>query len=171
MTWPTPLVIAINKYLQTTALSHAVAGRVPWIWPACESLHFIGLAMLIGCIGVIDLRMLGLARHVSIHSLHKFVPWGVAGFAINAITGALFYIGAPFQYVNNIAFLWKMIFIAIAGVNILYFYFGGVMKRVDALGPEDAIPLDAKMVSFVSIVSWFLVMYWGRMLPFVGNAF
>ena len=164
-------ITALNKWLMSTALSHAIAGRQPWIWPMCETLHFIGLALLIGCIGVVDLRMLGLARHVSIHALHKFVPFGVAGFATNAITGTLFYIGAPFQYVNNIAFLWKLVFIAIAGVNILYFYFGGVMKRVDLLGPEDAIPLDAKIVSFVSIVSWFMVMYWGRMLPFVGNAF
>jgi hypothetical protein len=164
-------ILEINKWLSSTELSHAVAGRQPWIWPMCETLHFIGLAMLIGCIGVIDLRMLGFARHVSIHSLHKFVAWGVTGFIINAITGTLFYIGAPGQYVNNFAFLMKLVFIAIAGVNIMYFYLGGVMKRVDALGPEDAIPMDAKIVSLVSIVSWFMVMYWGRMLPFVGNAF
>jgi hypothetical protein len=164
-------ILLINKWLETTAISHAMAGRLPWSWPLCETLHFLGLAMLIGCIGVIDLRMLGFARHVSIHSLHQFVPWGVAGFTLNLITGALFYIGAPSQYVNNFAFLMKLIFIGIAGLNILYFYLGGVMKRVDALGPEDAIPLDARMVSLVSIVSWFMVMYWGRMLPFVGNAF
>jgi len=90
---------------------------------------------------------------------------------INLITGALFFIGAPFQYVKNIAFLFKLIFIAIAGFNILYFYAGGVRKKIENLGPDDPPPLSAKVVSWVSIIAWFGVIYWGRMLPFVGNAF
>ena len=162
---------AFNKWLTTTGLSHAVAGRLPWVWPACETLHFIGLAFLIGCIGVLDLRMLGFAKDMSISAVHKFVPWGVFGFALNAVTGTLFYIGAPFQYVHNFAFQMKLLFLVIAGGNVLYFYWGGVMHRVEALGPGADPPLTAKLVSLISIVSWFGVMYWGRMLPFVGNAF
>jgi len=166
-----PLLVQISKWLMTTRLSHIVAGGWPWVWPACETLHFIGLALLIGCIGVLDLRMLGFAKHMSILSVHKFVPWGVFGFLINVFTGTLFYIGAPFQYLHNFAFQMKILFLVIAGVNILYFYLGGVLHDVEALGPGANPPLHAKMVSLVSIVSWFMVLYWGRMLPFVGNAF
>jgi hypothetical protein len=166
-----PFIIEMNKWLMTTTLSHNIAGRMPWIWPTCEILHFVGLSLLIGCIGVLDLRMLGVAKDMSIAAIHKFVPWGIAGFIINVITGALFYIGAPFQYVHNFAFQMKILFLLIAGVNVMYFYLGGVLHKVEALGPGANPPLQAKMVSFVSIVSWFLVLYWGRMLPFVGNAF
>jgi hypothetical protein len=165
-----PMIVSFSKWLMTTQFSHAVTAY-PWIWPLCETLHFIGLALLIGCIGVLDLRMLGVAKNMSILSVHQFVPWGVAGFVINVITGSIFFIGAPFQYVHNLAFQMKLLFIAIAGVNIMYFYLGGVLHKVEALGPGASPPLEAKMVSFISIVSWFLVMYWGRMLPFVGNAF
>jgi len=165
------LLTQISKWLMTTHLSHAVAGGLPWVWPLCETLHFIGLSLLIGCIGVLDLRMLGFAKHMSILSVHKFVPWGVFGFMINVVTGMLFYIGAPFQYLHNIAFQMKLLFLLIAGVNILYFYLGGVLHEVEALGPGANPPLQAKMVSLVSIISWFMVLYWGRMLPFVGNAF
>ena len=165
-----PIIVSFSKWLMTTQLSHAITAY-PWIWPLCETLHFIGLALLIGCIGVLDLRMLGLAKNMSILSAHQFVPWGVAGFIINLITGTIFFIGAPFQYVHNLAFQMKLLFIAIAGVNIMYFYLGGVLHKVEALGPGANPPLEAKVVSFISIVSWFLVMYWGRMLPFVGNAF
>jgi len=165
------LIIEMNKWLMTTNLSHAIAGRQPWIWPLCETLHFIGLALLIGCIGVLDLRMLGVAKDMSIHSIHKFVPWGIAGFILNLITGITFYIGAPFQYVHNFAFQMKLLFIAIAGFNVMYFYLGGVLHKVEALGPGANPPLSAKIVSLVSIVMWFGVLYWGRMLPFVGNAF
>jgi putative copper export protein len=165
------LITEFNKWLQSTELSHAIAGRQPWIWPTCETLHFIGLALLIGCIGVLDLRMLGVAKGIPIEAIHKFVPWGILGFVINTITGVLFYIGAPFQYVHNLAFQMKLLFIAIAGVNVMYFYLGGVLEKVEALGPEADPPVSAKVVSSISLVSWFLVMYWGRMLPFVGNAF
>jgi hypothetical protein len=34
----------------------------PWLWAICETLHFIGLALLIGTAGVFDLRLLGLIR-------------------------------------------------------------------------------------------------------------
>jgi len=161
----------INKWLETTAVSKAVAGGIPWIWPMCETLHFIGLAILIGCIGVLDLRMLGFAKEISIRAIHQYVPWGVFGFAINAVTGTMFYIGAPGQYVHNIAFQMKLLFLAIAGLNVLYFYLGGVMHKIEALGPGADPPLSAKLVSLTSIVMWLGVAYWGRMLPFVGNAF
>jgi hypothetical protein len=165
------LINEFSKWLMTTQLSHDMAGQWKWGWATCETLHFIGLSLLLGSIGVLDLRMLGFAKHIPPGALHKMVPWGVAGFAINAITGSLFFIGAPFQYVRNVAFLFKMIFIAIAGFNILFFYLGGVRKKIESLGPDDTPPLSAKVVSWVSIVAWFGVIYWGRMLPFVGNAF
>jgi hypothetical protein len=161
---------AFFHVLEKTPFSRAIV-VYPWIWPTCETLHFIGLALLIGCIGVLDLRMLGYAKHISIAAIHRFVPWGIAGFMINLITGLLFFIGAPFQYLHNLAFQWKLVFLAIAGLNVMYFYLGGVLHKVEALGPDADPPTSAKVVSAISIFSWFAVMYWGRMLPFVGNAF
>jgi len=161
----------LAAWVSTTTLSHKMAGGWPWGWPICETLHFVGLALMIGCIGAFDLRMLGFAKHIPPSALHRMIRFGVIGFAINAVTGMLFVIGAPSQYIANIAFLFKMLFIAIAGFNVLFFYFGGVYERVAVLGPDDAPPMSAKAVSWVSIVAWFGVMYWGRMLPFVGNAF
>jgi len=162
---------AMDKWLASTALSHIVAGGWPWVWPLCETLHFIGLAILIGCIGVLDLRMLGFVKEISIRAIHKFVPWGIFGFSINAVTGTLFYIGAPDQYVHNVAFQMKLLFLLIAGLNVAYFYLGGVLHKVEDLGPGADPPLAAKLVSLISIIAWFGVLYWGRMLPFVGNAF
>jgi hypothetical protein len=160
----------VSRWLEHTALGKTVIS-VPWIWPTCETLHFIGLCMLVGVITLLDLRMLGIGKGLPIAAFHRLVPWGVAGFAINLITGSLFVIGAAHQYSHNIAFLMKLLFIAVGGVNILYFYGGGVFKRIEALGPEAEAPLSAKIVSWTSIVVWMGTIYWGRMLPFVGNAF
>jgi hypothetical protein len=61
--------------------------RSAWGWPIAESLHFLGLCMLVGCIGTFDLRLLGVARRVPIATVHRFIPWGIAGFVLNATTG------------------------------------------------------------------------------------
>jgi hypothetical protein len=47
-----------------------------WGWPTVESLHFVGLSMLIGAVGLFDLRMLGLARGIPMGALHRMIPWG-----------------------------------------------------------------------------------------------
>jgi len=46
--------------------------------------------------------------------------------------------------------------------------YGPTVAASDAVGTT---PPAFKVIGAVSIVSWFLVVYWGRMLPFVGNAF
>ena len=160
---------SFSRWLATTQLSHFVTDKF-WVWPACETLHFIGLSLLIGVIGAMDLRMLGVAKRVPFGPLYRLLPWGIAGFVINLITGILFYIGAPFQYVHNIAFQFKMLFILLAGANVLIFYLT-VSQRVEALVPGDDAPLEAKIIAGASLFLWIGVLYWGRMLPFIGEAF
>jgi hypothetical protein len=162
---------ALANWLHGTTLSWAVNSGVPWIWPACEALHFIGLTLLIGCVGVLDLRMLGVAKGLEVGPLQRLVPWGIVGFAINLITGALFFIGNPFQYVRNSAFAYKLIFIALAGANALFFYVTGLHKRVESIGADQDAPMAARVVAATSLFLWIGVMFWGRMLPFIGNAF
>jgi hypothetical protein len=48
--------------------------RTAWAWPVVESLHFLGLCLLVGAIGTFDLRLLGLARRVPIAAVHRLIP-------------------------------------------------------------------------------------------------
>jgi len=100
----------------------------------------------------------------------SLMPWGKAGFGLSALTGVTFFVGAPEQYVNNVAFYAKLAFLVIAGVNALCFerLYGAIVKVSPSTG---ATPLAYRAIAIISIVSWFFVIYWGRMLPFVGNAF
>lgn len=136
-----------------------------WAWPICESLHFIGLCLLLGAVGVFDLRMLGLGRGISLAALHRLVPFGVAGFVINLVTGAMFLLAAPAQYLHNPAFQVKMAAMAIAGVNMAVFY-ATTAKVVRALGPDEAAPVAARVIAAVSLLSWLLVITGGRLLTF-----
>jgi hypothetical protein len=156
-------------WLRATQVSEFIRD-VPWLWPVCEIAHFVGLSLLVGVVGFFDLRLLGAFRRVPLHAAWSLVPWGKLGFAIAAFTGVTFFIGAPDQYVNNVAFYAKLVFLLIAGANAAAFeiLYGTTVKTSTAF---DATPVAYRAIAIVSIVSWFFVIYWGRMLPFVGNAF
>jgi hypothetical protein len=160
---------AIVVWVKSTSLSHLMVD-IPWLWVVCESLHFVGLALLLGAVGAFDLRLLGYMRRVSLAELKRLVPFGVAGFLLCLVTGVMFLAGAPEQYIANEAWWWKVCFLAIAGVNMLFFE-TTQGARMLALEPGTPTPRTFKIVGAVSIGAWLMVLYWGRMMPFVGNAF
>ena len=164
-----PILDSFALWLRATPISEAIR-VLPWLWPFCEIVHFTGLCLLVGVVGFFDLRLLGLFRRVSLAAAWSLVPWGKGGFALAAVTGVVFFVGAPDQYVNNVAFYGKLIFLFVAGANALFFEW--VFKDKMAAGDLDGVASRAlRTMAVVSIVSWFFVIYWGRMLPFVGNAF
>jgi hypothetical protein len=139
--------------------------QTAWGWPIAESLHFIGLSLLIGTVGLFDLRLLGLARRIPIAAMHRLVPWGIAGFGINAISGLAFLMTEPDQYLYNPSFHLKVLFIAAAGVNAVAFY-ATSYRRVTAPGALDEAPRAAKVIAAVSLSLWIAVMVAGRLLTF-----
>ena len=139
-----------------------------WIWPSLEALHFIGLWLILGIILMVNMRLLGFMRAVPYSAFHRLLPWAALGLALNVVTGMMFVTGTPEQYGANVSFLWKIIFLVIAGLNLLYITVFEGPWHVDA-GKQ--APLRVKVAGATAIVSWVLVMYFGRMLPFLGNAF
>ena len=141
-----------------------------WVWPATEILHFFGMSLLIGTIVLLDLRMLGMAKKLPLLSLHQLVPWGVLGFAINLITGILFFAGNPYRYVHNISFVLKLLFIFLAGINVLVFYLN-VFRDTESVGSGDDAPMSAKIIAAISLFLWVGIMGLGRMITFMDDTF
>ena len=140
---------------------------VAWVWPALESLHFIGLTLLMGTILVINVRMLGLMKQVPLDAIDRLIPWGVLGFGLNVVTGMLFFIAVPQQYTQNVAFIWKVGLILVAAFNGLYFT---AYDRAWAMEPEGDAPALSKAMAVSAFVLWVGVMYYGSMLPFIGTS-
>lgn len=156
-------------WLESTAVSRAVV-HYRWIWPLCEVIHFIGLSLVVGIAGFFDLRLMGFMKRVPVSAARDLMPLAMAGFLMNLLTGAAFFIGTPHQYVGNVAFWAKVLFLLVAGLNAMFFE-TTVGARTINLGAGDDTPRSAKVVGAVSLVSWLGVLYWGRMLPYIGNAF
>lgn len=134
-----------------------------WAWPIAESLHFIGLSLILGTIGVVDLRLLGVAKGIPILALHKITRWGIAGYAMNALTGAAFFVTAPDQYLYNPAFQLKVWCMVLAAANVVAFYVLA-WPRIRASGSE--IPVVARVFAGVSLGAWSGVILFGRLITF-----
>jgi len=157
---------AFVDWLRFTQLSLLFQANVAWLWPLCESLHFLGLSVLIGAAGFFDLRLLGLLRSVPLDAAWKLIPWAKGALAVNLVTGLVFLISEPEQYAHNASMGLKMLFLAVAGVNALVFE-RVYATRLATLAPDGDTPLVAKVIGGVSLVSWFAVLYFGRMIPYL----
>ena len=154
-------------WLESTAISKTLFG-MSWLWPASECLHFIGLCMLIGGAGLLDLRLLGMFRGLAIRHVKALMPWAIGGFIINAVTGTLFLVMQPHSYLTSGVWWAKVAFLGLAGANAMFF-------ETRLAAPALAMPPDAetsttmKVIGAVSLFSWFAVLYCGRMLPYLGT--
>ena len=133
-----------------------------WWWAFIMDLHFIGLALLIGTVGVLNLRVLGFLKRLPAAPLHGLMPWAMAGFGINLLTGLLAYIGMPGYYTFNIAFWLKILAILLVGLNLAVFYLTDVFPTVEHLGAGEDAPVFAKFLAGTTLFLWFAVITLGR---------
>src|SRR5438552_14221466 len=133
-----------------------------WWWAFMMDLHFVGLALLIGTVGILDLRMLGFFKQLPIAPLHRLTPWAMAGFGVNTLTGILAFIGMPNYYTFDAAFWLKMLALLLLGLNAAAFYLSNAFNSVEHLGPGEDAPALAKFFAASSLVLWFAVIALGR---------
>ena len=160
-------MVEFAAWVESTSISKTLFG-MSWLWPLCESLHFIGLCMLIGGAGLLDLRLMGMFRGLPIRHVKAMMPWAIVGFGINAITGALFLTMQPHLYLTSGVWWSKVAFIGFAGANALFFETQLAVPAL-AMDPDADTSSAMKLVGALSLFSWFAVLYCGRMLPYLGT--
>ena len=154
-------------WIKQTSIGEFVRNST-WAFPTLQSLHFIGMTLLFGVVGAIDLRVLGVARALPIRPLHRFLPLAFGGFAINLITGIMFFCHDPYVYAFNTSFRLKMLAILLAGLNALWFRLG-VFLDVDGWGPHIEASRLAKVISALSLLLWIGVITAGRFIAFSNS--
>lgn len=137
--------------------------RTAYGWQIIESLHFIGLAALLGSVGVFDLRVLGFAKGVPTSALHRLIPVGIAGFVSNMATGSMFLVSYPNQYLYNPAFQTKLCFIMLAGLNVVAFYAVAGRSLKEGRYDVDAPP-RVRLFALISLCAWLAVITCGRLI-------
>jgi hypothetical protein len=140
-----------------------------WVWPVCEMIHYVGMSLIVGIIGTLDLRILGLFKSIPIAAFRPLVPLAVAGFVGNLLTGVVFVTGTAsgaIFYIDNLSFQLKLLFLLLAFANLAIFRFSGLEKAVYATPAGASAPPAAKAISVFSLVAWVLVIAFGRLLMY-----
>ena len=152
-------------WLETTFIADAIR-TIPWMYPALETAHYIGLAMLVGSIMLIDLRLLGVARTLPLKSVIGLLPWAWAGFVVNAVSGGLIFVYGAVGFSGNSAFRLKMILMLLAGINALIFTLAA-SRSGDQWLESGAVPSPLKAVATASFVLWLGVVTTGRWMAYI----
>ena len=140
-------------------------GDRAWAFPAMETVHFLGMALLFGAVLLTAVRVLGVARTVPYAAFHRLLPLGVFGFVLNVVTGLGFFLVDSGRYsAMTYGFFPKMALIVVGGVAALYFT---IFERLWELGAGDDAPMAAKAVAVVTVLIWSGVIAYGRLLPYL----
>jgi len=153
--------------LENSSLGSTIASN-EWMFPTIETVHVISIVTVIGVIAVMDLRLLGLTSgSKSIAAMERDtlpLTWGA--FALAVVTGTLLFISKAQSYTVNPYFIWKLLFMALAGVNMLVFH-RRFSKGIELWGaPGGAIPLNAKFSATLSLLLWMVIPFCGRIVGF-----
>jgi uncharacterized membrane protein len=156
-----PLPVDPNAFLSPHIenLINNVIWFVPW-----QTVHFFGYSIVFGTVLAVALRIFGFWKSVPFSAVHRILPLGVFGVAMNIFTGMLMLMADTFRYVNEITFVPKMFFLPIGAIAVLYFSLSDRLFKVKA--GEDA-PATAKWVAALVLISWITVIMGGRLLPYV----
>ena len=133
-----------------------------WWWTFMMASHFLGLIMIVGTVGLLDIRIMGFLKQLPIAPLHRLIPWGLAGLGINIVTGLLAFAARPENYVFSAAIWLKMLSLLLLGVNAVAFYMTDIFGQVEKLEAGEDAPFAAKLVAASGLFLWFAVITLGR---------
>jgi hypothetical protein len=134
-----------------------------WWFPLLESLHVVSITLVVGAILMLDLRLIGVAARANAVTdlVRELVPWALAAFVVALITGLGLFITRASAHMNNPAFQWKLVLMALAAINMALFHFR-VYRDVWQWNTAAAIPMQAKIAGITSLLLWAGVMLSGR---------
>ncbi|KAF5881687.1 hypothetical protein [Rhizobium sp. PEPV16] len=135
----------------------------PGLYPAISALHILGIALLVGCIVTVDLRLLGVFSAELDEALPGLIRVALAGFAIAATTGLLLVSVRIGNYASNLAFLTKMAILSIAGTNVVVLRLGvGSADVRYGLGT-----VRGRLAAGLSLALWTSAVFSGRWIAFI----
>lgn len=160
-------LLSFCEWLASTPGSIALI-ESQYMYSIVESVHVITLAVFLGTLCMLDLRLLGLALpRVPVKQVAStLLPWTIGGFVIMVITGILLFYAIPVRSYHSIFFRVKVILLIIAGLN-MWRYHRKTHRTADSWGQSGAvIPRAAKVAAGVSLAAWVGVVFAGRMIAY-----
>lgn len=157
---------AVWQALEASPVGDFVASS-SWAFPAIESAHVIAIVTVVGTVAIMDMKLVGwTSRSWTVtQTSNDTLRWTWIAFAVAVITGSLLFVSKAHIYAIEPYFLWKMVLLGAAGLNMAVFH---VMtwRSVDQWDASPVPPLAAKIAGSLSLVCWVLAIFCGRFIGF-----
>lgn len=130
-----------------------------WAYPVLEIVHISGIALLLGNLVLLELRVFGRGAGLPVKDLAR-LSLGVAatGLALAAASGLLMFASQPAELLANRAFTLKMLLLLAAGCNAAWFHRRGSLDKLDALARGQMV---------ISTLIWLAVLACGRWIAYL----
>ncbi len=131
----------------------------PWAYPALEVVHIAGIALLLGNLVLLELRVWGLGATLPVPALARLsLGLALIGFGLAALSGLLMFLTQALDLLANRAFVAKMVLLVLAGANAAWFHVRGSLHRLDA---------TARAQTLLSTLIWLAVIACGRWIAYL----
>jgi hypothetical protein len=155
------------EWLSTTFPSVLIQQNNSWAIPAIQSIHIVGIGVVLGSVFMIDLRILGLAGMDQTlgQTTRRFGPWLTGSLWLLLITGLLMVIGEPVRELVTISF-WLKMFLVIAG-TLIAFFFQRTLRKHERMWEEAlASRASVKALAIVTFLIWAGIIVLGRLIAY-----
>ncbi len=130
----------------------------PWAYPALEVVHLAGVALLLGNLVLLELRVFGLGADLPAAPLARLsLGLSLAGFGLAVGSGLLMFATQPQELLANRAFTLKMGLMLLAGCNAAFFHARGSLRLLDR---------SARVLMLLSTGLWLAVLACGRAIAY-----
>jgi hypothetical protein len=137
-----------------------------WGFPSAEIFHIVMTGGFFGGIAVLDLRLLGVHKRVSVTTLMQHVLpclWWLFGGVL--LSGALLFMFMPLEYSGNPAFLTKLWLIVLGGANALFMHVV-LLRHRQQWDSHSSVPFSVKLFALVSLLIWMAALASGRLIAY-----
>ena len=130
-----------------------------WAYPALEIVHITGIALLLGNLVLLELRVFGLGAALPINALARLsLGLAATGFSLAAASGLLMFASQPAELLANRAFTLKMLLLLAAACNAGWFHGRASLDRLDVV---------ARVQMVLSTLIWLAVVACGRWIAYL----
>jgi len=158
-------VLAMMTWLEHRPFAIAIAEST-WLFPIVETVHVLALTVVVGSVAMMDLRLLGVGSkdRAASEVISSSLPWAWSAFVVAFGAGSMLFSSKAATYYVNVPFRIKMLCLALAAANMLFFHF--VTARGMAAWDRGTPPRAARLAAACSLTLWVVIVATGRWIGF-----
>ena len=140
------------------------AGGSALAYPVANVVHLLGLVMLVGAIGIVDLRLMGAFRAIPAAPLYRsLIPIAIAGLVLMVPSGATMFAADAAGMAGSAVFRWKITLVGVAIANAVAFH---VLWRHHIEQWDTDPPFAGRLMAAGSAMLWLTIAGLGRMIAY-----